>query len=200
MFDSTSGNISTYKHKKKWTPEEDKLLMDSIKANQCMNWSMVANNVPGRTGKQCRERWICKLNPEINQTPWSPEEDQLLFSLQREFGNNWSKMTHYIAGRSPIAIKNRFKFIKRKMLVGPYNLSGLPPQFPTKIVPENTPNKESQPLKLPSLPKLIPLPGPINMNLDFLKPKEEKQEEKPRIIVHPKFDQFQIMNLLVVST
>ena len=38
-------------------------------------WSTVSAELPGRTGKQCRERWHNHLDPIINKSEWSIEED-----------------------------------------------------------------------------------------------------------------------------
>jgi myb proto-oncogene protein len=37
-------------------------------------WLLVASHLNGRTGKQCRERWLNHLDPSINKGPWSPDE------------------------------------------------------------------------------------------------------------------------------
>jgi len=37
--------------------------------------------IKGRSGKQCRERWINALNPSLKTGGWTPDEDKLLFSL-----------------------------------------------------------------------------------------------------------------------
>ncbi len=43
-------------NKGKWTKEEDKHLVDAV-AKNLSSWGKVAELVPGRTSKQCRERW-----------------------------------------------------------------------------------------------------------------------------------------------
>ena len=53
-------------------------------------WSLVAALVPGRTGKQCRERWYNHLDAAVNKEPWSLEEERKLVQLQREIGNKWA--------------------------------------------------------------------------------------------------------------
>jgi myb proto-oncogene protein len=32
-------------------------------------------SLPGRIGKQCRERWHNHLDPNIKKDKWNPEED-----------------------------------------------------------------------------------------------------------------------------
>ncbi|KAE9010653.1 hypothetical protein PR003_g12762 [Phytophthora rubi] len=69
---------------------------------------MVASFLPGRNAKQCRERWHHQLNPSIKREPWSTDEDARLLTLQRKFGNAWSRMAPHLPGRTDNAIKNRW--------------------------------------------------------------------------------------------
>jgi hypothetical protein len=47
-----------------WRPEEDDLLKQLV-AEGRKNWGQVASRIPGRTSKQCRERWYNHLDPSI---------------------------------------------------------------------------------------------------------------------------------------
>lgn len=83
-----------------WTEEEDRLL--SAYHQQCANWAEVAEHIPGRTAKQCRERWYNHVDPTIRKgwrrragvrrSDWTEEEDMLIVSLQRQWGNRWSSI------------------------------------------------------------------------------------------------------------
>lgn len=49
-------------------------------------WSELAQKLPGRVGKQVRDRWVNHLNPAINHLPFSREdvsecEHNAIFSL-----------------------------------------------------------------------------------------------------------------------
>jgi len=39
-----------------WTPEEDAKVVDLVNTHGAKKWSLIANCLPGRIGKQCRER------------------------------------------------------------------------------------------------------------------------------------------------
>ena len=43
--------------------------------------------LPGRIGKQCRERWFNHLDPCIRKGGWSTDEDRILYEAQKQFGN-----------------------------------------------------------------------------------------------------------------
>ncbi len=41
---------------RKWTPEEDEKMIGLVAKFGTRRWSMVGDHLPGRNGKQCRER------------------------------------------------------------------------------------------------------------------------------------------------
>ena len=45
-----------------------------------------------RNGKQCRERWVNFLNPEIKKEPFSVEEDIFILQKKLEIGNKWAEI------------------------------------------------------------------------------------------------------------
>lgn len=98
-----------------WKREEDETIIAFVKANGTKKWQKLCELLPGRIGKQCRERWRNHLDPSINHEPWTPEEDQLLIRLHREYGNSWVKIASMMNNRSDNAVKNRWNSTLRKM-------------------------------------------------------------------------------------
>eukprot|EP00946_MAST-07B_sp_MAST-7B-sp1_P002000 g2000.t1 len=99
-----------------WTAEEDKLVREKVieLGLKGVKWSAVAQLVPGRLGKQVRERWYNHLDPLLNKGPWTPREDARLVELQARFGNKWVKIAEHMKGRSENGIKNRWNSAKRR--------------------------------------------------------------------------------------
>ena len=64
-----------------WTKEEDVKVMELVKELGPKKWSAIADHLPGRIGKQCRERWHNHLNPDIRKDAWTPEEDAVILRL-----------------------------------------------------------------------------------------------------------------------
>jgi len=100
--------------KSKWTKEEDRLLLSAIEKTGGTKWSKISEYVPGRTGKQCRERWLVTLSPEIVKGEWTYEEDLALLKLQHEHGNKWARFGSCFPGRSTTSIKNRWTWLTRR--------------------------------------------------------------------------------------
>lgn len=98
-----------------WNVEEDKKLIDWIKTNGASNWTSCSEFITGRSGKQCRERWLNALNPLLKKGSWEPEEDYIIFKLFKKLGSKWSIISNYISGRTENSIKNRFYSTLRRI-------------------------------------------------------------------------------------
>ena len=57
-----------------WSPEDDARVAELVGQIGAKKWSCIAAQLPGRTGKQCRERWHNHLNPHISKVPWTEHE------------------------------------------------------------------------------------------------------------------------------
>jgi hypothetical protein len=97
--------------KGKWSEEEDALLC--LVMNQGMtNWRKIAEKVPGRTSKQCRERWNHYLHPDVVKTPFSASEDKTLAKLYKLYGNHWSAISKLMPGRTENQVRFRVEHLK----------------------------------------------------------------------------------------
>jgi len=96
-----------------WSKQEDELLLKLMSSSRPKNWADIAIKVPGRTAKQCRERWSLNLDPSINRGAWTQAEDELLLSLHKKLGNKWAEIKRHLSGRTENGVKTRFKSIER---------------------------------------------------------------------------------------
>lgn len=98
-----------------WTALEDEQLRQWVHTQGPAKWSLCAVTVVGRTGKQCRERWINALSPQVKRGEWDEAEDQVLLREFERVGPKWSEIAKVLPGRSDNAIKNRFYANVRKL-------------------------------------------------------------------------------------
>ncbi|MDR2628737.1 MAG: SANT/Myb domain-containing protein, partial [Puniceicoccales bacterium] len=57
-----------------FTPDEDAQLRALVAEYGTDDWSQIALDMPGRTGRQCRDRWVNYLNPDISLLSWTKAE------------------------------------------------------------------------------------------------------------------------------
>ena len=113
------GNVPVTKRRKKfskhvWTALEDRELRVAVekvnKTNTPIFWSKVAESLPGRVGRQCRDRWVNHLRPKVNKEVWTQDEDKLLFDAIKAHGTQWAEIARrkILPGRTDLSLKNRY--------------------------------------------------------------------------------------------
>lgn len=168
-------NISYGQKKKKirlkdrilWTKKEDNLLrkiMSEVENTGIFNnkqkgrWLLVKSKLDDlynlesitskkKTSKQIRERWLNILSwSDINLSPWTDEEDMLLFALQEKYGTKWKLIKQSFPYRNEYHIKNRYyMLLKRKRKPNPIKLGYI--KDPKDKSTDNYINNESTNLK-----------------------------------------------------
>lgn len=115
--------LDVKKTRNTWSEVEDNLLKEIISSKGERSWACIAKEIniklyksfSVRSGKQCRERWFNQLNPLLNKSQFTQEEDDLLISYQKVLGNKWSQISSLFPGRTENQMKNRWKILKKKI-------------------------------------------------------------------------------------
>lgn len=140
--------------------EEAATVASSVAAHAKM-WSKVASNLPGRSGKQCRERWLNQLQPGIKRGAWTDTEEETLRLAHDELGNRWVQIALRLPGRTDNCVKNHWNSMLRKQQRREAALAtaaaanravtspmehGRPPQRQAYSWPVSTPQQPYQPV------------------------------------------------------
>lgn len=110
ICDQINRDNPTGHQRKKFTEEEDTKLKILVEKMGPKKWDIIAKQMPGRTGRQCRDRYKNYLMPGFFSGQWSKEEDELLHQKYMEYGSQWSKLTKFFTNRSANALKNRWNY------------------------------------------------------------------------------------------
>jgi hypothetical protein len=88
--------------------EEEALLISLVEGETFEGWDAVSQHFQGRTARQCRERWVNYLSPDLRTQAWTDREDETLATLVRYHGHRWSTISGLLSGRSENDVKNRW--------------------------------------------------------------------------------------------
>jgi hypothetical protein len=110
----TLTNPPVIKGKGSWTVEEDQILREK-RSLYGRKWAKIAAHLPGRQGKQCRERFVNHLDPELKKGEWTDDEEAILIAMHEHHGNRWANISKQLPGRSDNDVKNHwYSTIQRK--------------------------------------------------------------------------------------
>ena len=111
-FNKTGKKTHAREH---FSQEEDIKLAKLVLQYGEDNWGKISNLMPKRNERQCKERWLYYLSPNIKNEPFTEEEDQKLIDLYNQFGSQWKVLASYFEGRTSISLRNRMNLLSRKV-------------------------------------------------------------------------------------
>lgn len=97
----------------KFTESEDQRLKALVRGLGA-DWDAIAEEMSGRNPRQCRERWMFYLSPDVVNGPWTEAEEALLLDKCDENGHDWRTIAAFFPTRTPINVKNRWNLIQRR--------------------------------------------------------------------------------------
>ncbi|KAH9924541.1 Homeodomain-like protein, partial [Fomitopsis serialis] len=105
--------MATIVSKGSWTSDEDERLCRAVD-ELGPKWALVANRVRTRNSGQCAKRWNDALNPTIDRSGWTREEDEQLLRAVEQQGHSWANIARTsLPGRTGLAAKNRYNHLMR---------------------------------------------------------------------------------------
>ncbi|EAX97060.1 Myb-like DNA-binding domain containing protein [Trichomonas vaginalis G3] len=112
----SSRKYSSSRGSNSWNKIEDQRLLAGIRRYGLSEFKKISVFVGnGRNRGQCSQRWHRSLNPLINKTTWTQEEDLLLIEAVNRVGNHcWSKVAQEFNGSTDVQCRYRYQLISKK--------------------------------------------------------------------------------------
>jgi len=77
-----------------------------------VSWMKISRQIPGRQDSQCREKWSRALDPMLDSSKASAEEDVKIMELVAKHGvGNWSIISQELPGRNDKFVFKRWKLL-----------------------------------------------------------------------------------------
>jgi len=99
--------IKKIKKQKKWTNEEDGLLVQTAQEFNEKKWKEISKRFLNKNSLQCFSRYK-RIRPGIQKGPWKKREDMNILELVKKYGKAWSKISFEIGTRNGKQIRDRF--------------------------------------------------------------------------------------------
>ena len=99
--------IFKIKNKKKWTKEEDMLLIKLAEKHKEKHWKEISSNYLNKNALQCFSRYK-RIRPGIVKGSWKKDEDDKILKLVQVYGKSWSKISKILVTRNGKQIRDRF--------------------------------------------------------------------------------------------
>jgi myb proto-oncogene protein len=100
-------SIVKVKNKKKWTKQEDELLIELADRFKEKHWKDISSSFNNKNALQCFSRYK-RIRPGIIKGSWSPDEDEQILRLVTIYGKCWSKISKILVSRNGKQIRDRF--------------------------------------------------------------------------------------------
>ena len=102
-------------NKGSWNKEEDEQLL-LLFQKYGKNWAAISKEMPHRTGKQIRDRFLNSLDSKFVRGKFTQEEDQIIIKYYKIYGHSWAKIAKKLKTRTGDMVKNRFYSSLKKIV------------------------------------------------------------------------------------
>lgn len=99
--------IKKVKNQKKWTREEDELLIVLAQKFNEKHWKEISRRFAKKNSLQCFSRYK-RIRPGIVKGSWKKEEDLKILDMVSKYGKVWSKISKILGTRNGKQIRDRF--------------------------------------------------------------------------------------------
>ena len=94
----------------KWSKEEDEKIIEWVGKKGPIQWTKLSKEIPGKSNKQCRERWNNYLNPNISQIT---KQNDLKIDIFTQDINKFNKNSNLLLNQTKNATNQQFNLTSK---------------------------------------------------------------------------------------
>ncbi|KAI9318164.1 hypothetical protein BX666DRAFT_1877225 [Dichotomocladium elegans] len=84
----------------RFTPEEDQAIIDAVQKHGAQNFQTICDAIKSpRWPSVLRDRYFDYLDPTIDRSPWTDEEEKQAYELYQQFGRRAGRVKKYLGSR-----------------------------------------------------------------------------------------------------
>jgi hypothetical protein len=99
--------------RRRFSNSEDLALTRLVRQWGTDSWDDAAAGIPGRTSRQCRERWKHYLSGH-REVPWTAEDDDFIWDKVAEIGQRWTQIGALVSNRTDVKVRAKWKYLYKK--------------------------------------------------------------------------------------
>lgn len=152
----------------KFTKGEDRKLRECVRKFGTSNWKAVSSLMPGRNMRQCKDRWEKYLSPDVDNSPFTIDDDIKILKYYSIYGGKWKDLSKLMKGRTDTSIKSRYKLLIRHRETIELLENSKPDMIKEKETQEENRNSEMKVSEIVDSSKLFSSIDEVYSDLSFL--------------------------------
>ena len=133
--------------RRRFTKKDDDNILKFVAIYGPHAWPKVHEHMPQWSVRQLNDRYRHYLDPSLNLSKWTPEEDKLLLQLYLKYGPKWATICNSFDRRNCVNVKNRWALLQHRGFIQPQTQPS--PPTPASNPPPKPVEIQQSPLGFP---------------------------------------------------
>jgi hypothetical protein len=97
-----------------FTLDDDITLTSLVNQYGERDWDIICKLMKNKNRRQCKDRWRNYLDPSLNKTPFTDDENDLIRIKVAELGFKWKEISKCFINRTEAMVRNQFQSLSKR--------------------------------------------------------------------------------------